>query len=177
MAAVRLADLLAGLSRFADLGFGLQAGAALRSCVLATRLARSLDLPAADVRAAFYTALLHHVGCVAYAHETARLFGDELVANRAAGRTDVASPTDLFATFLPALTRGRPPVKRARLALTAITKGGRWGDGFTATACEVGRESARRLRLPEEVQVSLFHVFDLWRAAATPSRWAPGSRG
>ena len=164
MAAVRLADLLAGLSRFADLGFGLPAGAALRSCALATRLARSLDLPAADIRAAFYTALLHHVGCVAYAQETARLFGNELVANAAAGRTDVASSTDLFATFIPVLTRDRPPVERARLALTALSKGARWGDGFTVTACEVGRESARRLRLPEEVQVSLFHVFDLWRS-------------
>jgi len=82
---VRLADLLAGLSRLADLGFGLQAGEALRSCALATRLARSLDLPDDDVRAAFYTALLHHVGCTGYAHETARLFGDELVLNAAAG--------------------------------------------------------------------------------------------
>ena len=83
--AVRLADLLAGLSRLADLGFGLQAGEALRSCALATRFARSLDLPDDDVRTAFYTALLHHVGCTGYAHETARLFGDELVLNAAAG--------------------------------------------------------------------------------------------
>ncbi|HEV2823817.1 MAG TPA: hypothetical protein VG035_01220 [Actinomycetota bacterium] len=44
----RLADLLAGLSRLADLGFGLQAGEALRSCALATHLARSLDLPEED---------------------------------------------------------------------------------------------------------------------------------
>jgi HD-GYP domain-containing protein (c-di-GMP phosphodiesterase class II) len=42
-------------------------------------LARSLDLPDDDVRAAFYTALLHHVGCTGSAHEAARLFGDELV--------------------------------------------------------------------------------------------------
>jgi HD-GYP domain-containing protein (c-di-GMP phosphodiesterase class II) len=48
---------------------------------LAGRLARSLELPDDDVRAACYTALLHHVGCPGYAHETARLFGDELVLN------------------------------------------------------------------------------------------------
>ena len=58
---MRLADLLAGLSRTADLGFGLHAGESLRSCVLAVRLARSLDLPDGDVQAAFYTALLRHV--------------------------------------------------------------------------------------------------------------------
>jgi hypothetical protein len=39
VAAVRLMDLLAGLSRLADLGFGLQAGEALRSSALAAVLA------------------------------------------------------------------------------------------------------------------------------------------
>ena len=66
-------------------------GSAVRSCVLATRLAQSLDLPTADVQATFYTALLHHVGCVGHAHETAQLFGDDLAANVAAGRTGSGS--------------------------------------------------------------------------------------
>lgn len=161
MVAPRLADLLAGLSRLADLGF--ETGSSLRTCALAAHLARSLDLPEADVRAAFYTALMHHVGCVGHAHETALHFGDELVANMAAGRTDVSSPSDLFATFLPTLTQGRPAVERARLILTALTRGSRWGNEFTTTACEVGRDSARRLQLPEGVQTSLFHVYDLGR--------------
>ena len=147
---MRLADLLAGLSRLADVGFGLPMGAAVRSCALATRLAHSLDLSPDDVRTAYYTALLHHVGCVGYAHETAQLFGDDLVANRAAGRTNAASLRDTFATFLPELMRERPPLERARLAFAALAKGGRWGDQFTATACEIGRDSARRMGLPEK---------------------------
>ncbi|MGH8894890.1 MAG: HD domain-containing phosphohydrolase, partial [Actinomycetes bacterium] len=165
---MRLAELLSGLSRFADVGFGLQSGTALRSCALATRLARSLDLPDDDVQAAYYTGLLHHVGCAGYAHETSRLFGDELVTNMAAGRTDAASPRDLLATFLPLLTQGRPPLERARLALTAVTRGGSWGREFTTAACEVGRDSARRLQLPETVQTSLFHVYDMWRGRSGP---------
>jgi HD-GYP domain-containing protein (c-di-GMP phosphodiesterase class II) len=166
--AVRLADLLAGLSRLADLGFGLQTGAALRSCALATRLARSLDLPGPQVQAAFYTALLHHVGCAGYAHETAQLFGDDLQANQAAGRTDAGSPRDVLATFLPALTRGKPPLERIRIAAVAAVRGGGWGDRFTATACELGRDSARRLDLPAEVQDGLFHVYDMWRGRRRP---------
>jgi len=163
--AVRLAGLLAGLSRLADLGFGLETGTALRSCALAARLARSLDLPDADVQAAYYTAFLHHVGCVGYARETASLFGDELRASAAAGRTDAASPSDLIATFLPTLIHGRPVRERARLVLAAITRGGRWGDEFTAAACDVGRDSARRLGLPDPVQLSLYQVYDLWRGS------------
>ena len=165
----RLADLLAGLSRLADLGFGLQAGEALRSCALATRLARSLDLPEDDARAAFYTALLHHVGCTGYAHETARLFGDELVLNLAAGRTNPADPRDLFATYLPTLTRGRPPLERARLALTTLARGNRFGEAYTTAACEVARDAARRLGLPEAVQRSVYHVFEEWRGGGVPA--------
>jgi HD-GYP domain-containing protein (c-di-GMP phosphodiesterase class II) len=164
----RLADLLAGLSRVADLGFGLEAGTAARSSVLATALARSLDLPDDDVRAAYYTALLHHIGCVGYAHETAQLFRDELRVNVAAGRTDASSARDLVATFLPTLTEGRAPLERLRLSATTVVRGGSWGRGFTATACELGRDTARRLGLPGSVQDSLFHVYDLWRGESRP---------
>ena len=166
---VRLADLLAGLSRLADLGFGLQAGEALRSCALASRLARSLELPDGEVRAAFYTALLHHVGCVGYAHETARLFGDELAVSVAAGRTNSVDRRDVFATFLPLLTAGRPPLERARLVLTALARGDRFGTDFTTAACEVGRDAARRLDLPEEVQRSVYHVYEEWRGGGVPA--------
>jgi HD-GYP domain-containing protein (c-di-GMP phosphodiesterase class II)/DNA-binding CsgD family transcriptional regulator len=161
--AARLADLLAGLSRLGDLGFGLPIGTALRSCVLATRLAESLDLSPDDVRTTYYSALLHHVGCVGFASETARLFGDEIMANTAAGRTDASSAADLFTTFLPTLIRGRVPLERLRLIVAALTKGGQWGDEFTTAACEVGRHSARRLGLPEQIQESLAHVFGGWR--------------
>jgi DNA-binding CsgD family transcriptional regulator len=164
----RQADLLAGLSQLADLAFGLPSGAAQRSCVLATRLARSLDLPPGEVRAAFYTALLHHVGCVGYAHETARLFGDEHAVNAAAGRTDAASGRDVLATFIPALTRGRSPLDAVRLAFTAATKGAAWGERFTVAACELGRDTARRLGLPADVQNCLLHVYDLWRGGTRP---------
>ncbi|HSE10662.1 MAG TPA: HD domain-containing phosphohydrolase [Nocardioidaceae bacterium] len=160
--AVRLADLLAGLSRLADLGFGLEVGAALRSCALATRLSDSLGCSPDEARGAFYTALLHHVGCAGYSHETARLLGDDIAANTAAGRTDAASPTDVVTTFLPTLTRGRPLLERARLVFVALTRGNRWGDEFTATACDLGRDTARRLGLPDEAQAGLFHVYDLW---------------
>jgi HD-GYP domain-containing protein (c-di-GMP phosphodiesterase class II) len=166
---VRLADLLAGLSRVADLGFGLQAGEALRSCALATGLARSLDLPDEEVRAAFYTALLHHVGCTGYAHETAQVFGDEIVLNVAAGRTNNTDARDMFVTFLPPLLRGRPPLDRALLAFTALTRGNAFGKAYTTAACEVGRDAARRLRLPEAVQRSLYHVYELWKGDGVPA--------
>ncbi len=168
---MRLADLLAGLSRMADLGFGLPVGMGVRAAVVATRLGDQLGLSRDEVRACLYSALLHHVGCVGYAHETARLLGDELAANRAAARADHASPADLFTTFLPVLTEGRHGTARARLVTTTLVAGRRWGDAFTTAACEVARDAASALGLPAEVQAALLHAYDLWkggrRAAAS----------
>jgi hypothetical protein len=42
---LRLADLLGGLSIACDLGFGLPPEEAMRSCLIATALARRLEMP------------------------------------------------------------------------------------------------------------------------------------
>ncbi len=167
---LRLADPLIGLCTVADLGFGLPPGEALRSCALATALARRLNLPDNEVLAVYYTALLQHVGCVGYAHETAAAFGDELSFNAAAGRTNDASPRDMFATFLPELTRGRGPVAKLRLTVAAMARGTRFGANFSTAACEVGRATARRVGLPETVQQALYHVYELWNGGGAPAR-------
>jgi HD-GYP domain-containing protein (c-di-GMP phosphodiesterase class II) len=167
---VRLADPLLGLSSMADLGFALPQGESLRACVLATALARRCDLPDEEVRAVYYTALLQHLGCTGFAHETAQRFGDELAVNAALSRTNLASMRDVVTTFLPALTSGHPVAVRARLALTALTAGSRFGAQFTAATCEVGRATARRLGLPEEVQHALYHVYEWWNGGGGPDR-------
>ena len=170
MAMVRLVDLLAALSRLADLGFGLQAGESLRSSALAAALGRSLELPAEDVRAGLYTALLLHVGCVGYAHETAALFGDEFSTQVAAERTNRADPRDVATTMVPALLRGRPPLDRARVALTMLTEQGkRFGKAYDTAACEVGRDAARRLGLSGAVQRSIYHSFEWWHGGGVPA--------
>lgn len=165
---LRLADLLAGLSRLADLGFGLEAGTALRAAALATTLGRSLDLADEDVRAGLYMALLYHVGCVGYAREAARISGDELVWNAAVESTDVADPWDVLATFLPTIVRGRPLGEQTRLVFATLTRGRRFAVEYATVACEVGRDAARRLALPEEVQRSIYHSYESWDGGGVP---------
>ncbi|MBA0126379.1 HD domain-containing protein [Haloechinothrix sp. YIM 98757] len=166
---VRLAELLTGLSRLGDLGFGLQAGESLRSSALAAVLGRSLDLPDDDIRAAMYTGLLFHVGCVGYAHETARVFGNEFVVNMAAEQSNLADPRDVAATIVPAVTRGRPPLRRVQLAVTSLTRGKRFGAAYDTASCEVGRDAARRLGLPDGVQHSIYHSAEWWNGGGSPA--------
>ena len=54
------------------------------------RARRRQGLAEDQVADAFYTALLMHIGCSALSHETAVLFGDELVVLSAVARTNVA---------------------------------------------------------------------------------------
>lgn len=166
---MRLVDLLAGLSRLADLGFGLQAGDSVRSAALATVVGRSLDLPEVDVRAAMYTALLLHVGCVGYAHESTRVFGDEFVMNLAAERTNLADARDIARTLVPAMMRGRGRWDRLRLAVTAASRGPALGRAYDTVTCEVGRDAARRLGLPGEVQRSVYHAAEWWNGGGAPT--------
>lgn len=169
----RLLDLLGGLSRLADLGFGLHAGESVRSAALVALLCDDLGLSADDMRAGLYTALLHHVGCTGFAHETARVYGDELAMNRAAARTDLGDvPRDVFATFIPTFTEGLPLTERARLGVTAVAKGRKVGAAYTVATCEAGRHAGRRLGLPEEVQRSVYHVYELWHGGGIPDRLA-----
>jgi HD-GYP domain-containing protein (c-di-GMP phosphodiesterase class II) len=166
---VRLADLLAGLSRLADLGFGLSPGDSLRAAAVAAGFGRDLGLDGDQIAAAMYGALLLHVGCIGYSHETAKVFGDELVMNAAVARTNVADPKDVATTFVPELLRGRSPLAKARLVVVAATRGRRFGLAYESSACEVGRAAARRLRLSEAVERSVFHAYECWNGSGVPA--------
>jgi HD-GYP domain-containing protein (c-di-GMP phosphodiesterase class II) len=166
---MRLVDLLGGLSRTADLGFGLPAGEALRSAALGMLLGRSLGLADDELRAALYSSLLLHLGCIGHSHEAAALFGNEVAANAAIARTNVADPKSIVTTFLPALLRGHAPLTQLRLGARALAKGKRFGLAYETTACEIGRSTAQRLRLPASVERSIYHSYERWDGSGVPA--------
>jgi len=72
---VRIGELLGALSIATDLAAGVPLETSLRTCLLATRLARRLGLrELVEVRR---VTLLRHLGCTAYSHEAARLAGGD----------------------------------------------------------------------------------------------------
>src|SRR5258706_8084592 len=117
---VRIGELLGALSLATDLGAGMPLETSLRTCVLATRLARRLALP--DVIAVRRTTLLRHLGCTAFAHEAARIAGDD---------------HDLLTTFA-----GVDLTRRAALAGRTMTRLGR-GTGFSRRVATVAKAVTR----------------------------------
>jgi HD-GYP domain-containing protein (c-di-GMP phosphodiesterase class II) len=164
----RLADLLGGLSVACDVGFGLPPEEAMRACLVATALARRMDLAEEVVSDTFYTALLLHVGCTGFAHETSTLFGDELAVLSAAARIDVASMREMATKVLPTAMRGQGALGKAKTAGYMVTKGQAFGKAFDTGSCEVASRTAERIGLGEGVQRALYDTGEWWKGGSGP---------
>jgi HD-GYP domain-containing protein (c-di-GMP phosphodiesterase class II) len=152
---LRLADLLIGLSAIGDVGRGREPGQAARTCFIACRLARGLGVGDAVVQEVFHAALLQHIGCVAHAHDTAALDGGRNIeVNAAVDETDFSRPAEVLNRFLVELSPDAGLLRRVGLMLPAR----RMGQVAVRTSCEVAEGTARRIGLPDGVQVAVRHL-------------------
>ncbi|MBI1880526.1 MAG: LuxR family transcriptional regulator, partial [Chloroflexi bacterium] len=60
---LRLAELMAALSIATDLGMGQPMEYAMTTCIVAVRLGEAAGLSDAELRDAYYEALLRYIGC------------------------------------------------------------------------------------------------------------------
>ncbi len=163
--------MIAALSQVTDLGMGQPPEDAIRSCLLATALARRMDLSERDVGAVYYTTLLQHIGCTAYAHETAALFGGDDIAVRAGGaKIDAANPKEALPFLLFELRKGATPLGRARAVIAAISKGQKIDEELARSNCEVAVHMARRLGLGTGVQRGLNEIYERWDGKGNPRK-------
>jgi HD-GYP domain-containing protein (c-di-GMP phosphodiesterase class II) len=140
----------------------------MRSCLIATALARERGLAEEVVGDCFYTALLMHMGCSAVSHESSLAFGDDRRMMAAVARTNVADPDDIAATFLPEVTRGLDRAERARIERFTATKAAAFGRSFDTASCEVASATARRVGLGDGVQRALREAVEWWNGEGPP---------
>ncbi|MGQ0735970.1 MAG: HD domain-containing phosphohydrolase [Acidobacteriota bacterium] len=164
---LRLADLLAALSVATDLGMGQPPEKAIRSCLLATGLARSMELPDGQVRDVYLASLVRHLGCTATAADEARLYGgDELVSRPAAEPTDFGNAREMLALTL---STGRGAgLRRPRLIARAAIGDIRHGKKILQSVCDAGSLLAGRLGLGQEVRDCLAQLFERWDGKGAP---------
>jgi HD-GYP domain-containing protein (c-di-GMP phosphodiesterase class II) len=171
IAELRLADLIAALSQVTDLGMGQPPEDAIRSCLLATALARRMDLSERDIGDIYYMTLLQHVGCTAYAYETAALFGGNDIAVRAGGaKVDFANLKEALPFLLFELGKGATPLGRARAVISAISKGQSFDEELARSNCEVAVHVTRRLGLGTGVQRGLNEIYERWDGKGNPRK-------
>ncbi len=163
----RLLALLGGLSVATDMGAGAPLEESLKRCLVAQRLARAARCTDREVGDVVYASLLQHLGCTAYAHEAAQVWGDDVASVRLAFLTDFSAPSDVWRTWIAGLSEatGR---SRARVLATTATAGRRVSSAAPVATCEVARDASRRIGLPESVQTSLFHAVARWDGTGFP---------
>ena len=166
---LRLADLLAALSLTTDLAMGQAPEKAIRACVVATELARSMRLPEAEVADVYWTTLLKHLGCTATSHEEVHLFGpDELGGRPVAERTDVARSAEMLG-MMRTVGRGTG-LGRARYLIRSIAGGNAATSGIMRAVCEVASRMAERLGMSEGVSRALDESLERWDGKGAPAQ-------
>lgn len=153
------------------MGMGQPPEDAIRACLLATSLARRMELSENDVGDVYYATLLQHVGCTAYAHETAALLGGDDVRVRASGaRIDFANPREALPFLLFEVGKGTTPLSRARAVISAVSQGQKFDERLSRSNCEVAVHMARRLGLGTGVQRGLNDVYERWDGKGNPRK-------
>jgi len=166
---LRLAELIAALSLATDLGLGQPMAHALRTCLIAVSLGRTLGLPESQLADTYYTTLLRFVGCTSDSHELMDFAAGEDVRFRqlmvAIGNDTPDDMAPHLAQFMAEVgARGDIPM-RVREALESPDG---IGAQIAAVHCEVATMLATRLGLGPTVCDALRHAFERWDGRGLP---------
>jgi HD-GYP domain-containing protein (c-di-GMP phosphodiesterase class II) len=158
---LRLAELLASLSLAIDLGTGQPFEWVLRCTLLGVSLAKALGLNEDECAEVYYLALLRHVGCTAYAHQDAAMFGEELAI--ADGMTlDMDDMQAMMAWLFRSVGKGLPTLTRVSMIARMMAAGPHAADENHQGHCEVGERVAQTLGLSARIQEGLSQVYERW---------------
>jgi len=150
-----------------DLGLGQPIEHLARSCLIASRLAKRMALPAEQRSSLFYLPLLGCVGCIADSRDAARWFGDDI-----AYRADVydldMKPLPFLGYLLRRAGQDGSAVKRVGLGAALLATGARGVEESLRTHCKVTAQVAARLGMSPSFCDQLTYLFARWDGKGIP---------
>lgn len=163
-----MADLLAATSLTTDLGRGFPQEKALRTCLVAVRIAETLNLDERTRSNTLYAALIQPVGCTAFTHEGARIFGtNELKGIPAYSRVDTARLSEGIRALREEV-QGEPMGRRVRGMLKNITAGQKFLGYAVRADCEAGSQFTKRIGLADSVASIVVQSHERWDGKGLP---------
>jgi HD-GYP domain-containing protein (c-di-GMP phosphodiesterase class II) len=168
---IRRADFMMVLAYATDLATGQSRDFALRSCVLAMRLAGKMGLDAKGRREVYHQAILRYIGCNADTHLLASAFGDEIALRRDLALADLGSQTELGAIFVKAFTRvfdGMPPDELRRAVEEGLASAIQVSVPILSGHCEVAQRIGQRIGLDEDMLRNLGQLYERWDGHGLP---------
>jgi HD-GYP domain-containing protein (c-di-GMP phosphodiesterase class II) len=168
---VRRADFLMALAYATDLATGHSRDFALRSCVVAMRLAEAAGLDELTRRSVYHQALLRYIGCNADTHLLAAAFGDEIALRRDLQRIDIGNKSELTETIVRAITRtlaDAPPAELAKAVERGLAEAMQVNIPVLSGHCEVAQRIAERIGLADEIRENLGQLYERWDGRGLP---------
>jgi HD-GYP domain-containing protein (c-di-GMP phosphodiesterase class II)/DNA-binding CsgD family transcriptional regulator len=163
-----MAELCAATSLFTDLGTGQPADHALRTCVVAMRLAERLDVAPREAGDTYYVTLLRFLGCTADQHQVADdVGGDEITFFAGMAPVTMGSPGEEVRQMAALTAPGQGLARRALLVARALSdpKG---KERLLGAHCEVAERLATEMGLPGEVSDALAVAYARWDGKGIP---------
>jgi HD-GYP domain-containing protein (c-di-GMP phosphodiesterase class II) len=154
-----------------DLATGHSRDFALRSCVLAMRLADTASLDEDMRRAVYHQALLRYIGCNADTHLLVAAWGDEIALRRELQHVDFGNRAEFTAVFVRAITRMLPdasPEELGKAVERGLAEAAQVNIPVLSGHCEVAQRIAERLGLPPEIRESLGQIYERWDGRGLP---------
>lgn len=164
----RLASLFGALASSADAASGFHPEKAIRTAIVAARLARAHGLDETDRQDGYYLALVRFLGCTSFAHEAAHYgAGNDIGLHSVMSFVDPDEPLRLVGDILRGVGRGAPAADRVKGVARLI--GDRSAPLRHAQAeCDVGDALARRMGIPEPIVAALGDLFERWDGKGHP---------
>jgi len=167
---IRLAELIGALSLATDFGMGQPLEFALRSCVVALRLAEKLGFDENGMRDVYYQSLLRYIGCNAETRLLAAVFGDELALRTEIIHTDPTTPAyfQLLTHFIRQANAGASPLQMLGAIVGGFAQMTSQVKEFFVGHCEVAARLAQRLELDHSTILAISQVYARWDGKGIP---------
>ena len=164
----RLASLFGALASSADVASGFHPEKAIRTAILASRLAKSAGFGVHEQSDAYYLALVRFLGCTAFSPEAARFGGgDDHSVGRVMAFVDPDEPAKLLSEIVRGVGRGAPAAKRVKGLVSLFSD--RSAPLLHAQAeCDVGDALARKIGMPDTILAALGDLFERWDGKGHP---------
>jgi HD-GYP domain-containing protein (c-di-GMP phosphodiesterase class II) len=169
---MRLSDFMMTLAYASDLATGHSRDFALKSCVMAMRIAKLAGLDPKVSRDAYHLALLRYVGCNADTHVLSGLFGDEIALRRDLVGLDMGNRAELGKVFTRAFQRlyfDLDPAAQEKAVAEGLGQALAVARPVLTAHCEVARRIGERLGLSEEISRNLAQIYERWDGKGLPN--------
>jgi HD-GYP domain-containing protein (c-di-GMP phosphodiesterase class II) len=165
---IRRSEVVAAFTYALDLTEGQPQGHSIRSCFIASTLAREIGLDRAATGRVYYTALLKDLGCSSNAARIHELYRADDLAFKQAWKT-VAPGRAATLGFVFSQTASAAPLRSRVAAIGRILVNGEAiAQEMISARCTRGADIARQLRFGEGVAEGIYRLDEHWDGSGRP---------